>query len=132
MYKNVYWFDRKSRAPGILSVVFSEDITKLNGLSTEIIATLGEMFFCLTIGMSISAFFQWRMTLICIAITPMVMFGGFFMSKLKWKQDHAKPDQKGMDKLTDKSGDPYDESNALLSDVITNYRTVISFRKREH
>ena len=23
--------------------------------------------------------------------------------------------------------DPYDESNALLSDVITNYRTVISF-----
>lgn len=127
MYKNVYWFDRKSRAPGILSVVFSEDITKLNGLSTEIVSTLGEMFFCLTIGMCISAFFQWRMTLICIAITPMVMFGGFFMSKLKWKTDHAKPEQKGMDKLTDKSGDPYDESNALLSDVITNYRTVISF-----
>lgn len=57
MYKNVYWFDRKSRAPGILSVVFSEDITKLNGLSTEIISTLGETFFCLVIGMWVSAFF---------------------------------------------------------------------------
>lgn len=37
MYKNVAWFDRKSRAPGILSTVFSEDITNLNGLSTEIV-----------------------------------------------------------------------------------------------
>lgn len=34
MYKHVSWFDSKDKAPGILSNVLSEDITKLNGLTT--------------------------------------------------------------------------------------------------
>lgn len=55
----------------------------------------------------------------------MVMFGGFFMSKLKWRSGDS--NRSGQDRLKDNTVDPYDASNALLSDVITNYRTVISF-----
>ena len=57
MYKNVAWFDRKTRAPGILSTMFSEDVTNLNGLSTEIVGTMAETAFCLIFGVWISAFF---------------------------------------------------------------------------
>jgi len=82
MYKNVAWFDRKSRAPGILSTVFSEDISNLNGLSTEIVGTMAETAFTLIFGISISAFYQWRMTLVCLAATPLVMLGGVLMARL--------------------------------------------------
>jgi len=122
MYKNVSWFDRKSKAPGILSVVFSEDITNLNGLSTETIGALCETFFCIIVGVSVSALFEWRMSLVCLAATPMVMLGGVLMAKLQWKSGKA-----GRGEAVEKVEDPYDKSNALLSDVITNYRTVISF-----
>ena len=123
MFKTVSWFDSKKRAPGILSTVFSEDITNLNGLSTEIVGTIAETSFCLIIGISLSAFFEWRMTLVCIAVTPLVMLGGVIMAKLQWKSAGGK----NANDPTVKQEDPYDESNALLSDVITNYRTVISF-----
>lgn len=123
MYKNVAWFDRKTRAPGILSTMFSEDVTNLNGLSTEIVGTMSETAFCLIFGIWISAFFQWRMTLVCIVATPMVMLGGVLMAKLQWKSSGGK----NQNDASVKQEDPYDKSNALLSDIITNYRTVISF-----
>lgn len=123
IYKNVSWFDRKSRAPGILSIVFTEDIINLNGLSTELAAMIIETFFCLVFGIWISAAFQWRMTLVCVALTPLVTIGGLLIGRLQWK---AKSPQKTMDKEA-ASEDPYDKSNALLSDVIMNYRTVVSF-----
>jgi len=121
IYKQVSWFDRKDKAPGILSVVFSEDITNLNGLSTETISVILETFFCLVGGVALSAFFQWRMSVICIISTPFVMLGGVLMSRLKWKTGPGGNDPNVVQE------DPYDKSNALLSDVITNYRTVISF-----
>lgn len=90
MFKNVAWFDSKKRAPGILSTIFSEDISNLNGLSTEIVGTLAETGFCLIFGISLSAFYEWRMTLVCLAATPLVMLGGVFMAKLQWKSAGGK------------------------------------------
>lgn len=46
----------------------------------------------------------------------MMVFGGFFMSSFQWGQA--------------KSDDAYQESNALLSDIIMNYRTVISLGEK--
>jgi len=50
--KNVGWFDDKSRAPGILTNMISEDIAAVNGLTTETAgiaaeAGLGLFFSCL-------------------------------------------------------------------------------------
>jgi len=73
---------------------------------------------------ALSAFFQWRMSVICIISTPFVMLGGVLMSRLKWKTG---PGGKSANDPNVVQEDPYDKSNALLSDVITNYRTVISF-----
>lgn len=82
LFKNVSWFDHKSRAPGILSVIFSEDMTKLNGLTTEIVGVIAETFFCLAIGVWLSAIYEWRMSLVALATTPLVMIGGILMARL--------------------------------------------------
>ena len=42
MFKHLAWFDRKDRAPGILSNVLSEDIAILNGMTTEHLGILIE------------------------------------------------------------------------------------------
>ena len=47
-----------------------------------------------------------------MVLSPLMVFGGYFMSSFQWAQG--------------KVDDAYEESNALLSDIIMNYRTVIS------
>ena len=52
MHKNIGWYDNKARAPGVLTNVITEDISALNGLTTESLsigveAALGLTFSCL-------------------------------------------------------------------------------------
>lgn len=52
LHKNIGWFDNKSRAPGILTNIITEDISAVNGLTTESLAIaveagLGLFFSCL-------------------------------------------------------------------------------------
>jgi ATP-binding cassette subfamily B (MDR/TAP) protein 1 len=123
IHKQVNWFDRKDRAPGVLSNILSEDITNLNGLTTETIGTLLESFLALVVGISVAAFYEWRMSIVCFLATPFVLLGGLLMAKLGWNN------RPGAKNVKDKKEDPYEASNALLSDLILNYRTVISFGK---
>ena len=85
IYKQVSWYDRKEKAPGILTNILSEDIASLNGLTTETLATIIESVIALVAGIVLSAFFQWRMAIICILATPFVMLGGIMMARLGWK-----------------------------------------------
>jgi ATP-binding cassette subfamily B (MDR/TAP) protein 1 len=85
IYKQVAWYDRKDKAPGIISNILSEDITNLNGLTTETVATILEAVLGICAGVGISAFFEWRMSLVCILATPFVLVGGMIMSRLNWK-----------------------------------------------
>jgi ABC-type multidrug transport system fused ATPase/permease subunit len=84
MHKQIGWFDRKDKAPGIISNILSEDITALNGLTTETFATIMETSVGLFVGIFISAIYEWRMAIICIVASPFAMLGGVIMSKLKW------------------------------------------------
>lgn len=52
------------------------------------------------------------------------MLGGLVMARLQYRSG---PGGKKQDDPNTKKLDPYEESNALLSDVIMNYRTIISF-----
>ena len=52
LHKNIGWFDNKNRAPGILTNIITEDISSVNGLTTETVgiaveAGLGLTFSCL-------------------------------------------------------------------------------------
>ena len=124
LYKQLAWFDNKDRAPGILSNVLSEDITSLNGMTTEHLSVLLEAFLGLIIGIIIALGFTWQMGLVTLAMVPFVGLGGVLSSRLAWK---VKPGAVSADKM---ANDPYKQSNALLSDIIMNYRTVIGFGEK--
>ena len=75
MHKDVPWFDHKDYAPGVLTNILSEDITLLNGLTTETVSIYLEAVLAVGLGVFISFFFSWRMALITMAMSPMVMVG---------------------------------------------------------
>jgi len=64
------------------------------------------------------------MALVTLASCPFVIVGGIVMSKLQWKRNTAARSA-GLKEKGEQ--DPYQKANALLSDMIINYRTVISF-----
>ncbi|CDW71198.1 abc transporter [Stylonychia lemnae] len=122
--KELSWFDNKERAPGILINYLSEEVTALNGLTTETFSNILEAVCCLVIGSAIAFFYTWKIALISLATSPLVMLGGVALQLSIWDRaknsnNHSMKDEKGMD--------PYDKANALLSEVILNYKTVISF-----
>jgi ATP-binding cassette subfamily B (MDR/TAP) protein 1 len=85
LYKNISWFDNKNRAPGILSNILSEDVSKLNGLTTETIAVILEAILGLIIGIIISFYFSWRISLVGLACSPLLIAGAVLMSNMQWK-----------------------------------------------
>ena len=121
IFKQVCWFDDEKKAPGVLTSVLSEDVACLNGMTTETLATVMEMALGLITGVALSCFFSWPIALMTIAISPLYVIGTFAMSRLQWKKTEFN--------ITDVN-DPYLKSNALLSDIILNYKTVISFGEK--
>ena len=116
LHKHIGWFDNKMRAPGILTNILTEDISAVNGLTTESLgiaveAALGLFFSCL-----ICFIFSWQLGFVVTATSPFMVLGGLGMSKLQFNQ-------KAVD-------DSYKQANALLNDLIINYRTVISFGQK--
>jgi len=116
MHKQIGWFDNKARAPGILTNIITEDISAVNGLTTESLsiaveAGLGLFFSCL-----ICFIFSWPLGIVVTLTSPFMVLGGLGMSKLQFNQ-------KAVD-------DSYKQANALLNDLIMNYRTVISFGQK--
>lgn len=82
LYKQVQWFDREDRASGILTSVLSEDVCALNGMTTEVISTLMEAALGIFLGLLVSMFFAWRMALLTVACSPVMLVGVVAMSRL--------------------------------------------------
>lgn len=82
MHKSVGWYDDKTRAPGALTNILTEDISALNGLTTETVAisveaALGLFFSCL-----ICFLFSWRVALVVTLTCPFMVLGGLGTAKL--------------------------------------------------
>jgi len=90
LFKQVSWFDREDRAPGILTNVLSEDVSALNGMTTETISVLAEAFLSLTLGMLISLIISWKMALCTVAVSPIMLVGVIAMSRLQWGNKRGK------------------------------------------
>lgn len=74
-------------------------------------AALGLIFSCL-----ICFLFTWQVALVVTITCPFMVFGGLGMSRLQFSQK----DVEATSKL----------ANALLNDIIMNYRTVVSFGQK--
>jgi hypothetical protein len=74
--KDIGWFDSKNRAPGILTNILTEDISSVNGLTTE---SLG-----IAVEAALGLFFCWQLALVVTIMSPFMVLGGLGMSKLQF------------------------------------------------
>jgi len=90
MHKQVSWFDREDRAPGIITSVISSDITSLNGMTTEVLVSLFEMFATTSIAIIGGFYFCWQAAIMATILSPIMVLGVYLMSKMQWGKRIAK------------------------------------------
>ena len=59
LHKQISWFDREDRAPGILTSVMSEDVAALNGMTAEVVVTIVEVIFGMFAGITLAIIVCW-------------------------------------------------------------------------
>jgi len=79
--KDVAWFDDKNNSPGVLTSTLASDAQIINGASAEGLATQLEGGSALFVSVAISFFYSWRMSLVCLGLTPFLVLGSVYMSK---------------------------------------------------
>lgn len=124
VHKQISWFDREDRAPGIITSILSADITSLNGMTSEVIVTIFELVCVTSVGLVGGIYFCWQAAILCFLLSPIMVVGMYMMATMQWGNKGGK--QKGMNEEVS----AYEKSNALLSDVVINYRTVISLGQK--
>lgn len=119
LHKQISWFDREDRAPGIITSVISSDIAALNGMTSEVLVTIFKLVAIVILGMSAGIYFSWKAAIVCLVCSPILIVGMYMMATM-FKDESVVADEVNN----------YARSNALLSDVIINYRTVISLGQK--
>lgn len=82
MHKSIGWYDNKARSPGVLTNVITEDISALNGLTTESLSIGVEAAFGLIFSCLICFLFTWQVALVVTITSPFMVLGGLGMSRL--------------------------------------------------
>lgn len=124
IYKQLSWFDSETKAPGMLTNIMAEDMSALNGMTTETISVMVQGFLGMILSFVLALYFSWRTALFTLLCSPILMIGVFGMSRLQWGN------KGGSNTHGTKEADDYSKANALLSDSIMNYKTVMSFGQK--
>lgn len=82
--KDIGWYDNKDRAPGILTNIISDDVSQVNGLTTEAIGVIAEAGLGLVISCAICFVFSVELAFIVTLISPFMVLGGLGMAKLQF------------------------------------------------
>ena len=59
LHKQVSWFDREDRAPGIITNIIASNIASLNGMTSEVLVTVFEVVAVAAIGLIVSLWLCW-------------------------------------------------------------------------
>lgn len=105
------WFDKPENSPSLLTTILETDTTLINGVNTQSLAQQIEAIFSLAIGVGISIYFSWKMTLVCLIAAPLMILNG---------QYNVKQNQS----LSRSSERQFREANLFAADCIQNFKTV--------
>jgi ATP-binding cassette subfamily B (MDR/TAP) protein 1 len=75
LQKNIGWFDDRDNGPSVLTSAIASDTALINGVSTESLGPMIEAFFSLVGGIAIAFYFCWEMSLVCMAVSPILIIG---------------------------------------------------------
>lgn len=86
IFNSVSWFNRDERSPSNLTHILSEDVKNMHGLTIETVSTGLQLIITIIAGVIASGIFDWRMMLICLALTPIVFLGSVATNQIHLKQ----------------------------------------------
>ena len=105
--------------------MISSDIASLNGMTSEVLVTLFELASVVCLGLIGGIYFCWQAAVLCFVCSPIMIFGMYMMATMQWGQKGGRTTE-----WNGEAVDEFEKSTALLSDVILNYRTVMSFGQK--
>ena len=59
-HKQISWFDRESRAPGVITKITAENVVQLNGMTSELVATMVETLLMVVFSIVAGVFICWQ------------------------------------------------------------------------
>ncbi|KYN10498.1 Multidrug resistance protein like protein 49 [Trachymyrmex cornetzi] len=112
------WYDEDKNSVGALCARLSSDAAAVQGATGTRIGSMLQAFSTLVIGISISMYYSWKMTLVAVVSIPLVLGAVFFEARVMGGQ--GMQEKKKMESAT-----------RVAVEAITNIRTVASLNKEE-
>eukprot|EP00828_Plagiopyla_frontata_P026451 TRINITY_DN3460_c0_g1_i5.p1 TRINITY_DN3460_c0_g1~~TRINITY_DN3460_c0_g1_i5.p1 ORF type:complete len:873 (+),score=144.61 TRINITY_DN3460_c0_g1_i5:314-2932(+) len=118
LYMPAHWFDETANSPGTLSSKLTFDANQVRGLTADCIGIIVASLSAFTVGPIIAFIASWRLTLVSLAITPLLILGA------KYQAEFAQG-------FSEDSNKAYQESGSLISECVCNIRIVYSFANEQ-
>ena len=77
------WFDRPGNEAGKLNSVLSADTAQLNSVMSHSIGTYIQSMFAIIGGIILSLIFSWRLGLVILGLSPLIIIAGLFEAKMQ-------------------------------------------------
>lgn len=112
------WYDEDKNSVGALCARLSSDAAAVQGATGTRVGSMLQAFSTLVIGISISMYYSWKMTLVAVVSIPLVLAAVFFETRVIGGK--SMEEKKKMESAT-----------RVAVEAITNIRTVASLNKEE-
>lgn len=112
------WYDEDANSVGALCARLSSDASAVQGATGTRIGAILQAFSTLVIGIGLSMYYTWKMTLVSVVSIPLVLGAVFFEARVMGGQ--GMQEKKKMESAT-----------RIAVEAISNIRTVASLNKEE-
>ena len=94
--QEIGWFDEERNSSGALTIQLADDAAKIQGATGIRLGTLLESTMCMLAALVIALVYSWAMTLLILAIVPLIALSNVFQIKAHaW---HAASNKKSLEK----------------------------------
>ena len=118
LWQKIEWFDRRENSVGALCFRLYSDASTIHGATGARIGLLVQVSFSASFSLIVSMFYSWKLALVCGAFAPLVFLSAMFGDKINAGQ-------------MDKKAKALEESTQVVTEAISNIRTVASFGREE-